>query len=72
MEGGSKLMGLRDSCLSDGGEEMGMTDMQFKAYLLEQLENWQEVLDLAKKTNDTEVMEKAKQQITKINAALNI
>ncbi len=60
------------SRLPDGGEEMGMTDMQFKAYLLEQLENWQEVLELAKKAGNTEVIEKAEKQITKINNALNI
>ena len=60
------------SRLPDGGEEMGMTDMQFKAYLLEQLENWQEVLELAKKAGNTEIIEKAEKQITKINNALNI
>jgi len=60
------------SYLPDGGETVGMTDMQFKSYLLEQLENWQDVLELAKEAGDAKVVEKAERQIAKINVALNI
>lgn len=61
----------REYGLLNGGEDsMGMSDMQFKSYLLEQLENWQEVLELAKEVNDTKVQEKAERQIAKLNQAL--
>lgn len=56
--------------LNGGDDSMGMSDMQFKSYLLEQLENWQEVLELAKEANDTKVQEKAERQIAKLNQAL--
>ena len=51
-------------------EEMGMTDNQYKGMLLEDLENWEEVLELAKKANDKEVVVKAEKQIEKINNKL--
>lgn len=41
-----------------------------KSYLLEQLENWQHVYDLAVANNDKEVQAEAEKQITKINTAL--
>lgn len=64
-------MADREYDLLNGGEDsMGMSDMQFKSYLLEQLENWQEVLELAKEANDTKVQEKAERQIAKLNQAL--
>ena len=56
--------------LNGGDDSMGMSDMQFKSYLLEQLENWQEVLELAQEANDTKVQEKAERQIAKLNQAL--
>lgn len=60
------------SRLPNGGEEMGMTDAQFKAHLLEDLEHWQEALELAVKANDTEVQKKAEKQIAKIRIALEL
>lgn len=64
-------MANREYGLLNGGEDsMGMSDMQFKSYLLEQLENWQEVLELAKEANDTKVQKKAERQIAKLNQAL--
>lgn len=51
---------------------MGMTDMQFKTYLMEQLENWQRVLDLAIKHGDKEIQEEAERQIAKINNGLKL
>lgn len=36
-----------DSHLLDGGDSVGMTDNQYKGMLLDQLEDWQEILDLA-------------------------
>lgn len=44
-------------------EEMGMTNEQYKGMLLDDLEDWQEVLELAEKNNDEEVIQKAKKQI---------
>ena len=49
---------------------MGMTDNQYKGMLLDQLEDWQEVLDLAIKTGNTETQEKVEKQIRKINEKL--
>jgi len=51
-------------------EEMGMTNEQYKGILLDELEDWQEVLELAEKNNDKEVIKKAKKQINKINEKL--
>lgn len=64
-------MANREYGLLNGGDDsMGMSDMQFKSYLLEQLENWQEVLELAKEADDTKVQEKAGRQIAKLYRAL--
>jgi len=38
--------------------------------LLDQLEDWQEVLDLAVKAGNTEIQEKVEKQIRKINEKL--
>lgn len=46
---------------------MGMTNEQYKVMLLDQLEVWQEVKELAAKANDKAVEDKADQQIAKIN-----
>ncbi len=51
-------------------EEMGMTNEQYKGMLLDELEDWQEVLELAKKGNSEEVKKKAEKQIEKINEKL--
>ena len=51
-------------------EEMGMTNEQYKGILLDELEDWQEVFELAEKSNDEEVIKKAKKQINKINEKL--
>ena len=51
-------------------EEMGMTNEQYKGILLDQLEDWQEVLDLAMKIQDESIIKKAQQQINKINEKL--
>lgn len=53
-----------------GGNEMGMSDAQFKTYLLEQLENWQRVRQLAADNHDNAVVAEADKQIEKINTAL--
>lgn len=51
-------------------DAMGMTDNQYKGMLLDQLEDWQEVLDLAIKAGNTEIQEKVEKQIRKINEKL--
>ena len=45
-------------------------DNQYKGMLLDQLEDWQEVLDLAIKAGNTEIQEKVEKQIRKINEKL--
>ena len=58
------------SRLSNGGDEMGMSDMQFKTYLLTQLDKWQEIRELAIKAGNTDIQAKAEKQITDINQSL--
>lgn len=60
-----------NSHLLNGGEDsMGMTDNQYKGMLLDELEDWQEVLDLAVKAGNAEIQKKAEKQIAKINEKL--
>ena len=55
-----------NSHLLDGGDDsMGMTDNQYKGMLLDQLEDWQEVLDLAIKAGNTEIQERSRNRFAK-------
>lgn len=56
--------------LNGGDDSMGMTDNQYKGMLLDELEDWQEVLDLAVEAGNTEIQKKAEKQIAKINEKL--
>ena len=68
------------SGLLNGGEEIGMTNEQCKGMLLvkflhngmllDELEDWEEVLELAMEANDSKVQKKAAKQITKIHEKL--
>ena len=49
---------------------MGLTNDQYKKMLLGELEDWQEVKELAAKADAKEVEAKADQQIAKINEKL--
>ena len=49
---------------------MGMTNEQYKGMLLDELEDWQEVLELAKEAGNDKVITKAEKQIAKINEQL--
>ena len=51
-------------------EHEGMTDLQYKGMLLDELENWQKVYDLAMDAGNTEIQNKAKKQVEKINEKL--
>lgn len=51
-------------------ENMGMTNEQYKGLLLDDLEDWEEVLELAKEENNEKVIAKAEKQIKKINEKL--
>ena len=51
-------------------EEMGMTNEQYKGMLLDDLEDWEEVLELAKEEDNQKVIAKAEKQIKKINEKL--
>ena len=64
-------MAERDNLrLSDGGDSVGMTDNQYKGMQLDQLEDWQEILDLAVEAGIAEIQKKAEKQIAKINEKL--
>ena len=51
-------------------EEMGMTNEQYKGVLLDQLEDWEEVLELASETKDEKLVKKIQKKIDKINEKL--
>lgn len=51
-------------------EEVGMTNEQYKGMLLDEIEDWEEVLTLAKVFNNKKIMAKARKQIEKINRKL--
>ena len=51
---------------------MGMTDTQYKGILLEDLENWQEILEMVKEAGNEKAVKKAEQQIAKINEKLKL
>lgn len=65
-------MAERDYGLLNGGDSVGMTDSQYKGMLLDQLEDWQEVLELAKEDGSTKIQMKAEKQVSKIRAKLEI
>lgn len=58
----------RERCTSCYGNII--VEYQYKGMLLDQLEDWQEVLDLAIKAGNTEIQEKVEKQIRKINEKL--
>lgn len=49
---------------------MGMTNEQYKGFLLDELEDWEEVLELAKEEKNVKTIAKAEKQIKKINEKL--
>ena len=49
---------------------MGMTNEQYKEMLLDELEDWQELLELAKEANNEKIIAKVEKQIAKINEKL--
>lgn len=54
-------------------EETGMTNAQYKGLLLDQLEDWEDVLAMAKESGNTKnekIIEKATKQTAKINEKL--
>ncbi len=59
-----------DSLLLNGGDSVGMTDNQYKGMLLDQLEIWQRILDMAIKAGNTEIQKEVEIQIAKINEKL--
>ena len=51
-------------------DDMGMTNEQYKGFLLNELEDWEEVLEKAKEEGAKETAKKAEKQIKKINKML--
>lgn len=51
-------------------EQMGMTNEQYKGMLLDQLEDWQELKELAEEEHSETILKKAERQIAKINEKL--
>lgn len=48
----------------------GMTDKQFQAMLLDELEDWQEIYEIVRAAGNEEAIKKAQQKIDKINEKL--
>ena len=51
-------------------EEIGMTNAQYKGMLLDELENWMEMLEMAEKFENEKIKAKAQKQVDKINEKL--
>nr|WP_325302765.1 hypothetical protein [uncultured Dysosmobacter sp.] len=49
---------------------MGMTDNQYKGMLLDQLEVWQRILDMAIEAGNSEIRKEVEKQIAKTNEKL--
>lgn len=58
------------SYLLDGGEEMGMTNEQYKGMLLDEKEDWEEIVELVEKNDTADILKKAKKQLAKIDEKL--
>ncbi len=59
-----------ESCLLNGGEEMGMTDNQYKGLLLDQLKDWRKILDMAIAAGNTDIQKEVEMQIAVLNEKL--
>ena len=46
---------------------MGMTDKQYKGMLMDELEDWQEILEIVREAGIEDAIKKAQQKIDKIN-----
>lgn len=64
------MAGCDYSCLLNGGDPVGMTDNQYKGMLLDQLEVWERILDMAKDAGNTNIQAEVEKQIDKINEKL--
>lgn len=53
-----------------GEEIMGMTDNQYKGFLLNELENWEELFEIAQEEGAQNSVKKAERQIEKIKKML--
>jgi len=51
---------------------MGMSDSQYKGFLLDQLADWQRVLNLAIEAKDIKVQKEVEMLIARINEKLKI
>lgn len=64
------MSGCDYSCLPNGGDPVGMTDNQYKGMLLDQLEVWQRILDMAIEAGNSEIRKEVEKQIAKTNKKL--
>jgi len=60
----------QSSSFNQGGEEMGMTDIQYKGMLMDQLRVFKDILKLAVEHGDKEIQEKVEEQIADIRVKL--
>lgn len=64
-------MAERDNLrLLNGGEEMGMTNEQYKGFLLNQLKSLKEILVLVTEAGNTEAQKKVELEIETLNDML--
>ena len=59
-----------ENCLINGGECEGMTDLQFKSFVLTQIYSWKDVLESATVSGDTNTIEKIENQIEMLEQML--
>ena len=64
------MMKCEESCLLNGGHYVGMTDNQYKGMLLDQLQNWRKILDMAIAAGNTDIQKEVEMQIAVIKEKL--
>ena len=65
-------MGDRKNSKYSDDDSTGMTDLQYKGMLLDQLNSWQDVLDLAIKAGDDKIQQVIQKNIDIINKKLRM
>lgn len=55
----------------NGGDDMGMTNEQYKGLLLDQLREWKKVRDMAIKAGNVEIQKETEEYIEVIHEKLN-
>ncbi len=67
---GLPVLKMKSRKMTNHEDSEGMTNLQYKGMLLDQLEVWERILDMAKTAGNTNIQGEAEKQIAKINTKL--